>query len=59
MKEFVTEHRPWCAAADNSRVFWDEETDITRCEGCGAITEERDTDVEQQMIPEVDDGHEA
>lgn len=56
MKEYVTEHTKWCKVADNSRVMWDEETNVTRCLECGALTEERDTEVEAQMMPEGSNG---
>lgn len=57
MKEMVTEHAEWCSSKDNSQVLWDIESNVSECRECGAVTTERDTDTEQQMTPEVSDGH--
>jgi Zn ribbon nucleic-acid-binding protein len=60
VKEWVTEHVEWCQHKDNSEVMWDQESNVTSCMDCGAITEQRDTEVETQMLPqEVPDGHPA
>jgi hypothetical protein len=59
--EFVTPHKDWCRGKD-SQVFWDQESNVSECRECGAITEERETNVETQMMPEAQeesDGHET
>lgn len=58
MIEYVTPHADWCQGRDG-QVFWDQESNVSECRECGAITEERQTDVEAQMIPEETDGHET
>ena len=56
MKEHVTEHKDWCQGRDG-QVFWDPEEGVSACRECGAQTQEREVEGEQQMMPEVDDGH--
>lgn len=62
MKEQYTEHTDWCKTRDAS-VMWDEDTNVTRCGECGALTEEREIQMKMQMSPElldrqgVSDGH--
>ena len=56
MKEWITDHADWCQSKDNSQVFWDQEDGVTLCRECLAVAEERDSDVEGQMLEEPD-GH--
>ena len=61
MKEHVTPHADWCKGKDG-QVFWDAEDGVSVCRECGAVTEERDVEVEITMTPfesEGDDGHPA
>jgi hypothetical protein len=58
VKEHVTPHADWCQGRDG-QVFWDPEDGISMCRECGAVTEEHEVEGDQQMTPEVTDGHEA
>jgi hypothetical protein len=58
VKEHVTPHADWCQGRE-SQVFWDQESNVSECRECGAVTEEVEGEVEVVDPPESegDDGH--